>query len=135
MEVLKRFATAGVTVALVVAVAMPASAATADGSFTATCDPGSYGYATNGTVYQHSTKGTLSVKQTASSPTITSSVKVTSQNGNSTSDTNVSDGGTASWTNVLAGQYKVYARSSSGVNCNGAWPGKGNYKFSYKITY
>ncbi len=135
MKMLKRIATAGVTIGLAVAVALPASAATADGSFTATCDPANYGFATNGTAYQHSTYGTISVKQTASSPQVTSSVKVTSQNGNSTPVVNVSDGATAKWTGVLTGQYKVYARSSSGVNCNGAWPGNGNYTFSYTITY
>src|SRR5690606_32614974 len=109
--------------------------ATGDGSFSATCDPASYGFSTDGKTYQHSAKGTVSIKQKSTNPVLTSSVKATSQNGNSLPVVNVSDGQTATWANVLPGQYKVYARSSSSVNCNGWLPGNGNYTFNYSITY
>ena len=131
----KRWATVCAVLAISVAMAAPASAATGSGSFDATCDPSNYGYASDGKTYQHNAYGTISVKQTGSNPTLSSSVKVTSQNGNSTSVKTVSDGGTVSWTNVLTGQYKVEAKSSSTSNCNGWLPGNGNYKFSYTITY
>ena len=130
-----RNVTVMVAIATMLFTAVPASAATGDGSFTATCDPAGYPYATNNVSYQHSSKGTISVKQKSTNPVLTSSVKLVSQNGNSTSVQNVSDGGTVSWTNVLAGQYKVYARSSSTVNCNGPGFGSGNYTFNYSITY
>jgi len=82
---------------LATGIAASANAATGTGSFTATCDPANYGFSTNGVAYQHSTKGTLSIKQTDTDPELTSSVKAVSQNGNSLSVKNVSDGETASF--------------------------------------
>lgn len=119
---------------LVGVAAAPGTAATGSGSFAATCNPSSYPFATNGLAYQHASKGTLKIKQTGPSA-LASSVKAVSQNGNSLSVKTISNGGTAEWPDVLAGQYKVHARLSADHNCNGALPGHGNYTFKYTITY
>jgi hypothetical protein len=126
---------AAAAVALTVASGGAALAVTSTGSFSATCDPANYGHATDNRSYQHASQGTLSIRQTGSSPRVTSNVYATSQNGNSLTGRNIGDGETASWSNVRAGQYRVFARSSSTVNCNGILPGQGNYTFQYSITY
>jgi hypothetical protein len=117
-----------------VALSTPASAGGGSSSFTATCNPDSFDYSTDGVRWDHKNSGTISVKQTSSLPSVTSHVKLRSDNGNFTGHKAVSDGGTVSWQNVLPSKYKVYARAASKTNCNGISPGSGNYTFRYTIT-
>lgn len=122
-----------VTAVATIAFTAPAYASSATGSFTASCNPTIN--TTNGTIFTHAATGAMSVKQTASNPTITSTVNLISQNGNTVGAKNIGDGSTATWSSVLTGQYRIQAKSASSVNCNGILPGNGNYNFSYNITY
>jgi len=126
-----------VSAAATLMVAGPAAASvTNSGSFAATCNPSSYGYATDNVGYYHVTNlGTVSIKQKSSSPGSTSTVTAMSQNGKEFSAQNIGDNGVASWANVLTGTYHVEAKSSYDHNCNGVLPGDGNYTFGYEITY
>lgn len=132
---LKALSVVTVAGALLFAASPLALAATGSGSFTSTCNPATYGYDSDGVFYNHAATGTISVKQTASDPTVESRIALVSSNGNWTGGKVASNGQSVSWSGTLKGSYKVAAATSSQVNCNGAWPGNGNYKFSYSITY
>jgi len=83
-------------------------------------------------VVTHSAVGTMSIKQTATSPFSISFVTYRSTfSGNQLAWKSVSNGGTASWTSVLPASYQVRAHRDATTDCNGILFGEGNYSWSY----
>jgi len=79
--------------------------------------------------------GTFKITQNSTSPTSSTKTWARSQNMNDLPIRTISNGGTASWSSVLTGTYTVKALRSTASNCNGAWPGHGNYSWNYTVTF
>lgn len=123
--------------AIVVAIAMipptsVASAATTSQTITVSCDAT---IVKVGPTLRHN-GGTISITQHTTSPTSSTVTWARSSNGNDLQGKTVSNGQTASWTGVVANDYTLRARRTSSTNCNGAFPGNGNYNwnFTFKTT-
>lgn len=77
--------------------------------------------------------GINATQHNATTNSSTTKVFLRSPSGNDTSTKSLSNGSSASWTNVQAAVYSVMAYRGSAANCNGALPGHGNYTWSSTI--
>lgn len=130
-----RFVTAAVAGGLLLSAGTAASAASATGSFPATCDPVNFGYGSDDYYHYHDTSlTTINVKNDGSDRTATT--RLFRSTGIALTAYNIAPGASRDWTSaVAAGYYKVQAKASSTANCNAALPGNGNFSFKYKITF
>ena len=86
------------------------------------------------TVTQNHT-GNFKIKQNSTNPASTSVVWAVSGTGHSLPTKRISNGQTATWTNVLPGRYTVHVHRAGSKNCNGIGLGDGNYNWNYTVTY
>jgi hypothetical protein len=79
--------------------------------------------------------GQFKIRQNSSSPASKSVVWAVSGSGNSLSAKTISNGQTATWTNVLRARYTVHVHRTVTGDCNGPLPQPGNYNWNYTVTY
>jgi hypothetical protein len=126
-----------VALALALSVAMlavvaPVDAATTTQTTSVSCDGVTI---KSGVTVTHDPSGTFKITQNSTNPTSITRTYARSSNGNDLTIKTVANGGTATWTGVLASNYTVKAFRSSAANCNGWLPGHGNYSWNYTVTY
>lgn len=85
-------------------------------------------------VHQDHTGG-FKVRQNSTNPTSRSIVWAVDGSGHSLPSRNIGNGGTASWTDVLPGNYTIEVHRAGAANCNGIGLGHGNYNWNYTVTY
>jgi hypothetical protein len=79
--------------------------------------------------------GTVKIKQNSTNPVSSTWVSARSSFGNDLTFKKVSDGTEATWTSVIANSgYTVRAYRHGYLDCNGFWPGSGNYTLNYTFT-
>ncbi len=120
-------------VALALAGALaPAGAASSTQATSVSCDGVTI---KTGITVTHDPSGTFKIRQNSSSPKSSTKTWARSSNGNDLSVKTVGDNGTATWTGVLASNYTIKAFRSGSANCNGWWPGHGNYTWNYTVIH
>ena len=133
--VLRKTAISLAVCGILIASSTSASAATASGSFSATCDPINYGYSSDNLYHYHpNSSSTISVKNNGSDRTATA--RLYRSTGTGLFAQNLGIGEKKSWSSAVAqGYYRVEAKAASTANCNGPLPGKGNFTFKYEIDF
>ena len=116
---------------------VPAASATTVGNHqvTVSCN-GNPDQTSYGVSVAHRSRGQIKFTQVITNPDASTNVAMVSKpSGKRTGYQTVKDGGTVTWNPVLAGTYfpRIYRTGPS--NCNGIFPGNGNYNLTYKITF
>ncbi len=134
MKLSRRFGVLGLAVGIMMSLSVAASFAGVSGpnSTSVSCDGKTV---KSGVQVNTTATGNFSIKQNSSNPVSVTAAYATAHTGNSLGIKNVGDGQTVTWSSVLPATYTIKARRVGSENCNGAWPGHGNYTWNYTVTY